>query len=643
MDAVISKLASKTTSYPDDALLRDTLSHLIGLQRNPKGVRQVSWDTLSRSFEILQDRGIWERSEDNTEALEALRNFLTAGSSFATASTSESGTGLDRGEGERFSVVTPPATTYSPLISSIDPVVLPLELVDILNHAYFLHLLATDPSKVLPPGKSLLSAMSHTHGEGITTEKPTLRNKVEDIVHRAFWDEAVESLSNPEPSSQLPRLKSLYNDLHVALSPLLPPRHPVLVTLSSPLSPTSSPLDSAIMHLREVVASLRERCAPARDPDVEAIIRSLDGSSPVAPAQLVVDTVKSILKMSETMKDDLSQFVLGSMSESQLRSVVAKQAKSRERDIVLDVWRTDRMSQAWASWLNTYQPQFIVHNIGPGSPYKWLARLIQSLGAVSPVICNLPTRTITSDGTSESSNEFLDIDRNPLPPVFFFSAPALLEVQNYLQALVIAASLRSLTRLPLPPTKAPQHTEEMAFMDRIWALLKMEINDEEGSGDTKVTNLADEVIRARKHASNLDGTTLTMEEEARLRAAVDRTLQPHDPVFLLLQKRLLSALVTALVRQHSEPGPIPLQVPGRMQTGRDEERKGKRPRLVVDPDQLDDTQGSRVRTEAVLMEVKGFEDPVLVRALGDVFGKLDDCIRWVESIWEDVIERGRPV
>ena len=48
-------------------------------------------------------------------------------------------------------------------------------------------------------------------------------------------------------------------------------------------------------------------------------------------ARLVVDTVRSILELSELMKEDLSQFVLGSMSEKQLRAVLMAQAAKQER------------------------------------------------------------------------------------------------------------------------------------------------------------------------------------------------------------------------------------------------------------------------------------------------------------------------
>jgi hypothetical protein len=70
---------------------------------------------------------------------------------------------------------------------------LPLELVDELNQAYFLHLLATDPSQVVPPGKSILSMMSRPHTASPPEEEKdpvaVLQRKVESMVHKAFWDE----------------------------------------------------------------------------------------------------------------------------------------------------------------------------------------------------------------------------------------------------------------------------------------------------------------------------------------------------------------------------------------------------------------------------------------------------------------------
>ncbi|TFY73311.1 hypothetical protein EWM64_g10702, partial [Hericium alpestre] len=223
---------------------------------------------------------------------------------------------------------------------------LPIELVDLLDETYFMHLLATDPAKVVPPGKSLLSMMTQRevreHKEG---ELPSLQEKVEEVIRRAFWDEALDTLSSSEPSVQLRRLKLLFDDLHIALKPLLPEHHMVLTTLSAPLSPTSAPLRSAVMHLREVLRALKERCAPARDPYIDAMLARLDELNPSTSTQdqakAVTDTIRDILKLADTMKEDLSQFVLGTLGEQQLRSTIRTQALARERSIVLDLWKTE--------------------------------------------------------------------------------------------------------------------------------------------------------------------------------------------------------------------------------------------------------------------------------------------------------------
>lgn len=75
--------------------------------------------------------------------------------------------------------------------------VLPVELVQILNQAYFLHLLATDPAKVVPPGKSLLSMMTSAHIGGQQSSKDqtaALHDKVAQVVDTAFWNGVCSSL-----------------------------------------------------------------------------------------------------------------------------------------------------------------------------------------------------------------------------------------------------------------------------------------------------------------------------------------------------------------------------------------------------------------------------------------------------------------
>ncbi|KAF9464987.1 hypothetical protein BDZ94DRAFT_1296760 [Collybia nuda] len=501
---------------------------------------------------------------------------------------------------------------------------LPPELLHVLNQAYFLHVLATDPAKLIPPGKSLLSMMTRSQPVSIPeTTETVLHDRVEKVVHQAFWNEALESLSSSEPSVQLLRLKGLYADLHESLAPLFPVAHTVLQALSSPLPPTSSPLRSTLVLLDEILAALRERCAPVRDPDIDALRISINSPPhpPASLAALVIDTFKALIALASTLKADLTQSVLGAMSESQLTAVIAQQARSREQEIVLELWGgADNIRTAWRAWTQ-YQHQH-QHQVRTAlERKKHLARVLTSaLGSTTAVSCDAPL-TFPPPSSVPTPHH--------LPPQFFFTAPTLLYLQNYLQALVIAACLRALTHLPpAVPTD---------FVARIWALLKAEIDGNEyaigvpspalsleGSEDpTRLLNLADEVVRAMRLGDMETGEGQNKEDE--LRAAVERTLKPRDPVFLLLLGRLVKAVSSHLdnMLDAASSGEESRGVPQRMQTGRS--MRGIANGFV--------SGVANKQSTSLSVAVKGFEDPVLVNGIEDVTRKILYCIEWVDEVW----------
>ncbi|PCH43476.1 hypothetical protein WOLCODRAFT_122004 [Wolfiporia cocos MD-104 SS10] len=475
----------------------------------------------------------------------------------------------------------------------------------------------------------------HAQREHPPGEPPSLRDRVEDLVHKAFWDEAFESLSNPSPAVQLPRLKKLYEDMHIALKPLLPPDHPVLITLSSPLPPTPAPLRSAILHLREVLVCLRQRSAPARDTQIDSLIAKIDDLSSVASleqqARLAVGTIQSILELSEAMKDDLSLFVLGTMGERQLREVLRTRAIDQEREIVSELWKSEAIQDSWTKWLSEAPTHATLDQ--QVSHRMWVYRLVHALGQTVPVSLPFPAPPLPSSSPSAQTEE-QPLPSNIIPPPLFFVCSTLLYIQNYLQALVIAASLRSLVRLPPMRSSSPTSQPDPLgnFMTRIWTLLKAEIDVPDAS-ETKLVNLADEVIRVRRLFGS--GEAPSADEETRLRAAVDRTLQPRDPVFLLLQRRLLQAVAARLARsQERDAETAGTRLPESLQSGR--ERPGKRPRLMLQSDARDDHGGSMESSEPSLV-IKGFEDEVLIEAVRECVGKLRSCVDWVEEGWSDVI------
>ncbi|KAI0829912.1 hypothetical protein BC628DRAFT_1408683 [Trametes gibbosa] len=593
-------------------------------------------------------------SEESSEHSRSVKRVRTPTETKPSLSSPRPPNGSHAIPGERdISIVQPPSLNKAILpTSSALPTVLPLELVQVLNHTFFLHLLATDPEQVLPPGKSLLSMMTSPRAQAREQDgdRPKLEGRVHDLVHKAFWEEALQTLSDSSPAVQIPRLKILYEDLLAALIPLLSRNHPILVTLSSPLSPTSAPLRSTIMHLREVLAALRERCAPARDAYIDRLISKIDEPNQLAPveelANLVVDTTRAILDLSEAMKEDLSQFVLGEMDEKDLKVVITQQAMLREKSLVLQLWPPSRTEPAWGTWMEGLQLTAFpgIETVQP-SNRRWVFRLVQALGLGDPVVCPLPTMRDPSS-TQQDEQDRAGEPPNTLPPPFFVTCPSLLAAQNYLQALVIAASLRSLVRLP--PKFASSHLADdgLSFMDRVWTLLKASLEEEPGAGQTKIINLEDEVVRVRRACADAEHPC-TPEEEQRLRAAVDRTLQPHDPVFLLLQKRLLQGLATWLAPSSNmlsdgsgstTPNRAASPAPIHMQTGRD--RPGKRPRLHLG---LDAPRSSFVgweRERARPPTIRGFEDDTLVREVGETFKKIGAVVDWTDRVWQDLIETG---
>ena len=372
-----------------------------------------------------------------------------------------------------------------------------------------------------------------------------------------------------------------------------------------------------------------------RDSIIDALLQRLDYTPASDLARIVVDAFKEILQLSADMKDDLSTFVISNLGEKQLQDLVVSQAATFERELVLQTWHSGGVEHLWGSWLEDGQTaasgELSVRQV-------FVARLTRALGTNTAVSCEVPPALIGQDGTVDRP-----ITANSLPPPLFFLVPSLLRAQNYIQALVIAASLRAL--VPLPPTHAEASSGDQPpgqeLTQRVWTLLKSEIEGEPGADGTKVVNLADEVIRIRRTSRGVDQTANGDEEEQKLRAAVDRTLKEQDPVFQLLQRRLVRALADRLATTDASTDGQVHNL--HLRTGRGAGKAQKKPLMKVDvwkgKKRAPVTLASGNEHEAPLV-VKGFEDPTLVGAINEVVGILRRTVEWTELVWSDLLEQG---
>jgi hypothetical protein len=197
MNAIIDELKGKAKSHPHNSLLENTITHILDLRHSAiSGEPQnVSWDVIRRDFDSLEAEGLWQKSETTVKVLDDLRLSMGGSGDSVPVETSDLNSRTQPNlEGGNITIIVPPNPTNLFMLNSIDPLVLPQELVDVLNHTYFLHILATDPTRVLPPGKSLLSLLSRPHSINARTKDspPNLHDKVEDMVHKAFWNEVCD-------------------------------------------------------------------------------------------------------------------------------------------------------------------------------------------------------------------------------------------------------------------------------------------------------------------------------------------------------------------------------------------------------------------------------------------------------------------
>ena len=187
MDALVRRLREKLHAHPDSDVLQRALSACAaGDDLGGMGMRNVA-----SALEKLREEGLW--GADDQAFWEDLQKTVAEAQEQPSKGSPTEASRKGEGSDTRATADITPLTAYpghtAPRFpfSFATPTALPMELYAVLNQAYYLHTLATEPQTLLPAGKSLLSVLSRPH-----TDQPTgsaLHDRVETLVHRAFWDE----------------------------------------------------------------------------------------------------------------------------------------------------------------------------------------------------------------------------------------------------------------------------------------------------------------------------------------------------------------------------------------------------------------------------------------------------------------------
>lgn len=367
---------------------------------------------------------------------------------------------------------------------------------------------------------------------------------------------------------------------------------------------------------------MKTRCAPIRDSVIDMALTRLDEGSTIGTtetlARIVVETVKFILNFADTMKSDMTQFVMGQLSEKELNEAATSYALESEKSIIMQMWGKENVESGWKTWLDQGQ----VDTDRTDSRPRWLSRLLNCLEVDEAVSCDLSNTIFLLHAKTEDLTFSESAIKNILPAPFLFVAPALLRIQNILQVLVAAALLRILVPSPtrandmIPSSDSSQsEADEGSFMHRIWSLLIGVIETSPESNTTKLLNLADEVIRERRRQVFSSTISIT-EDDDKIRLSVGRLLNSKDPAFKLLHKRLVST-----VSAHISLSPIHPDIPFVMRTG----NARKSPFISGRPNDADDALSS--------LRIKGFEDHLLIEEIKHVINDLQFTILWVKRTW----------
>ncbi|GAA6003794.1 hypothetical protein JCM10207_003603 [Rhodosporidiobolus poonsookiae] len=551
----------------DEAL--DDLAHQVGLteqQLSWAQLRQQAHDALEAVTLALREPTDTPSTHSRTPSADLPRRLPPPS---ASSSTSTPLANLDTFLSRALQRPFPPPSSSSKAAARAQA----------LSEAYTLFRLATAPESVLPAGETLSSLFRSTHStpaDADGTGQETLEKRISSQLHRAYFDSLASALSSPSssPADVLAAWTRLASDLSDAALPLVPsrlrqPGHPALsardhlagALRALPVGEGGAfEVRHALRKVEQTVELLQRLCAPARDSEAGALFSSVRAAlafSAPSPAE-VVELVRRALDLANGMAADMARFRAGLIerraSEGELRQALREKGGARERAAVREVVGERGVRRETRKWVREKlgragEAQRDEEEVKKEDVASALVETLFSDDAVAlPPSLFSPTPSASSAADPPPTPP-----PNTLPPILLVPSPTLFELQNRLQALVILACLLTLAGpLPAPSSSSPDE-EGPDLPARLWTLLDSEVpsssslfssspDEPDPSTAPKLANLADELLSHRRRLAPVE-----KEDEARLRAAVDRILRAEDPVYRLLKGRLKGSVKEAVV------------------------------------------------------------------------------------------------
>ena len=279
--------------------------------------------------------------------------------------------------------------------------------------------------------------------------------------------------------------------------------------------------DDTLATLTELGDTIAELCAPVRDAEARALKDNIAASRQYRSLgdPLLQESIATSLRQAsgliEHMHRDMKQFSLGlttvSHSEEELADSVRAEGMKRERAAIEDLLDGEGGSalSRTSDWQQSRTGDAAL------SRTSVAAALFDALFSSEPV-------TMTAEDHSMPSSDVL-------PPILYLARRHLFLMQNWLQAIVVLATLSTLVAA---------QTVARDWSKRVWTLLAEELESGNQDSPLRLASIADEVIRA-------DGQQLSEDRVAKIRTNVERMVRLDDPVYMLLSRRLRDGLVAA--------------------------------------------------------------------------------------------------